>query len=706
MRKIRFGLFGTGILVCMFVFFGIEPVLGNPIAQGIQGDCGNSHSGNSNGKTQPGGKRHAGKSRGQRTPKLERNRLDEGKSSKKKPAGKRKKRRKSCKKKKRKSKPSPLTSEDSTKSSDKNNSASKDTKILSERIDDVPLLIAVMKKVGFQEIIDRHIPYHHKQRDLSWGWTAVIWLAYILSEGDHRKVEVEDYANKMASTLSELTGQPVSGLDFTDDRLTKLLKYFSIAERWHKIEYDMGSNSITIYDLDGKNVRVDATTVSGHHEVVKGGIFQYGNAKDNPDLPQIKLMSGSLDPLGMPLATDVVSGEKADDKLYIPVIDRISKIVDKTGLVITGDCKLSAFNIRLHIKGLENHYLTTLPMTGKTAEEMDEWIKVGIKKDKKKELEELKGMDKKGNEILVSKGYEFERELSGVIDEKEKKWNERVIISKSPAYAERMKKGFEKRLENAIVKIKALTPQRGRGKLQITEESKLKEAVEKILKRHKVAGFIKYEYEKEVEKITKFAGRGRGSKDRKKVTVERVRYQLTNVARDEEKIKEEKAKFGWKAFVTDVSKERLSFQDVIMHYRKEYRVERIFNRLKSRLNISPMFVRRRDQIIGKARLLTVAVKIYTLIEFVVRRSLQKDSQRLGGLHPENRRKKTDTPTAERLLKSFSNVTLYIIESGGIIERSLSPLTPLQKNILKRLGVGASAYEQLEIKKSTFPFSEW
>ncbi len=703
MKKIRFGFVGTGILVWMFLIFGIEPVQGDPIGQGIQSECGNSHSDNARGGTQPSERRHAGKSRRRATPKAERNRLDENKSSKKKPVGKRKKRRKSCGKKRR---ASPLPSEGSAKSSDKNNIAPKNREISSERIDDVPLLMAVLKKAGLQEIIDRHIPYHHKQRDLSWGWTAVIWLAYILSEGDHRKSFVRDYVKEMTCALKVLTGQPVSELDFTDDRLTKLLKYFSATDYWHDIEYDLGSKTIAIYDLRSKDVRVDATTVSGRHEVVKGGIFQFGNSKDDPNLPQIKLMSGSLDPLGMPLATDVVSGEKADDKLYIPIIDRISKIVDKSGLLITGDCKLSAFNIRLHIKGLENYYLTTLPMTGKTAEEMEGWIKEGIKRDKRNELEELKGADKKGNEILVSKGYEFERELSGVVDKKEMKWIERVIISKSPAYSEKMKKGFEKRLENAIVKINALTPQRGRGKRQITEESKLTDAAGKILKRHKVEGFINYEYERESEEITKYVGPGRGSKKKEKVTEERIRYQITNVSRNEVEIEEEKAKFGWKAFVTDVSKERLTFQGVIKHYRNEYRVERIFNRLKSRFEISPMYVKREDQIIGMTHFLTVAVKIYTLIEFVVRRSLRNDNEKLGDLHPENKRKKTDTPTAERLLRAFSNITLYIIESGEVIERSLSPLTSLQKNILERLGVGASAYEQLEITESTFSFSEW
>jgi transposase len=53
--------------------------------------------------------------------------------------------------------------------------------IIVERVDDVALLIAQMMRMGLQEILDKHIPRHWKQRELSWGWTAVIWLAYIAS---------------------------------------------------------------------------------------------------------------------------------------------------------------------------------------------------------------------------------------------------------------------------------------------------------------------------------------------------------------------------------------------------------------------------------------------------------------------------------------------------------------------------------------------
>jgi len=63
-----------------------------------------------------------------------------------------------------------------------------DLVIITERVDDVALLIGQMVKMGLPEVLDRHIPHHWTQRGLSWGWTAVVWLAYILTEGDHRKV--------------------------------------------------------------------------------------------------------------------------------------------------------------------------------------------------------------------------------------------------------------------------------------------------------------------------------------------------------------------------------------------------------------------------------------------------------------------------------------------------------------------------------------
>jgi transposase len=184
--------------------------------------------------------------------------------------------------------------------------------VKAERIDDIPVLLAAMAKMGLQQIIDRHIPVQRHQRALSWGWTAVIWLAYIISEGDHRKVSVQEYIHDIQQTLRDIPGQTIHELDFADDRLTVLLSYLEKQALWDAIEHDLSQDSIEVYELSKETVRVDATTVSGYHEPGENGLFQYGQSKDDPHRPQIKVMSGALDPLGMPLATEVVSSSESE----------------------------------------------------------------------------------------------------------------------------------------------------------------------------------------------------------------------------------------------------------------------------------------------------------------------------------------------------------------------------------------------------------
>jgi transposase len=578
----------------------------------------------------------------------------------------------------------------------------RDVDVKAERIDDIPLLLAAMAKMGLQPIIDRHIPVQRHQRALSWGWTTVIWLAYILSEGDHRKVSVQGYIRDMQQTLSDITGQTIHGRDFADDRLTVLLSYLQKKGFWDAIEHDLSQNTIAAYELSKDTARVDATTVSGYHEPVDDGLFQYGHSKDASNRPQIKVMTGALDPLGMPLATDVVSGEQADDGLYAPVISRLSAILQQEGVLYVGDCKLSSHANRLHIKGktIRGHYLCPLPHTGKTPEAMPQWIQEGNRRDAKDELLQYIVTDAKGENVLKAKGYELTREQSGDVEGDHITWEERVLIVNSPAHQHRQVKGLETRLTHAEENLYNLTPPRGPGKRQITDEASLREKAEAILKQHKVEGLLSYAYVREVQRKESYVGRGRGSKHRPKKVTEHVRYQVTAVIRDTAKIEEERRTYGWKAYVTDVLEKRLDFLAVQELYRKQYRIELIFKRLKSRLKIAAFYVKRDDQTKGMTHLLTLAVRVCTLIQFVVRRSLTRSQETLVGLHPENPKKATESPTYERLLHAFSKITLTIIELGDMIIRHVTPLSQLQIEILRHLGLDPTIYKNLEISKTS------
>src|SRR5256886_3001225 len=441
--------------------------------------------------------------------------------------------------------------------------------IITERVDDVVLLIGQMVKMGLPEILDRHIPRHWTQRGLSWGWTAVIWLAYIVTEGDHRKVSVETYLKGMHHTLSCLTAQVIEPLDFSDDRLSHLLKHLSKPAYWHAIERNLNERSIEIYDLSQDVIRCDATTVSGDHEVTDEGLVQFGHSKDDPARPQIKVMMGSLDPLGMPLATDVLSGERADDGLYIPIMERIRVGLHTSGLLFVGDCKMSALDTRAPIARHQHVYLSPLPLTGTTAEAMEAWITAGGAHSEAGTLARIFRTNDRGHEVLAAEGYEVERSC-GVPGGAEA-WTARVLVLRSPTHAQRQAAGLETRLGHAEKTLAALTPPRGRGKRQITDEARLVEALDKGLKDYRVSGLLSIAWEKQIERTTQYVGRGRGSASRGKQVIEKVRYHITRIAREGDTIAALTQRFGWKAFVTNAGHTRLSLQEAVLCYRNEYR---------------------------------------------------------------------------------------------------------------------------------------
>ena len=572
-----------------------------------------------------------------------------------------------------------------------------DVVIITERVDDVALLIGQMVKMGLPEVLDRHIPHHWRQRGLSWGWTAVIWLAYIVTEGDHRKVSVETYLKSMHHTLSALTAQIIEPLDCSDDRLSHLLQHVSKAAYWHQIERDLNARSIEVHALPQDVIRCDATTVSGAHEVTDGGLFQFGHSKDDPLRPQIKVMMGALDPLGMPLATDVLSGERADDGLYLPIIERIRRGLHKTGLLFVGDCKMSALETRAYLVRHQDWYLSPLPLTGATAAAMDAWISEGVTQGEAGSLELVVRTNDRGHEVLVAEGYELERTCCA--PDGDLVWRERVLVVRSPMHAAQQAAGLETRLRHAETKLAALTPPRGRGKRQITDAATLVEAIGRVLTEHRVEGLLSVAWEKQVEQTTQYVGRGRGSVHREKRVMQQTRYHITHITRQADTIAALSQRWGWKAFVTNAGQKRLSLQEAVLCYRHEYRVERIFNRLKSRVQIAPLFVKRNEQIEGLTYLLTLGVRVLTVTEFVLRRSLEHEQVRLPGLHPENKHKMTDTPTAERILKAFADISLTIIKNaaGEDILRRLTPLSGVQEAILQRLGLGAALYGQLAIQ---------
>lgn len=565
--------------------------------------------------------------------------------------------------------------------------------VTTERIDDFVLLLHVMMRLDLPAILDCHLPRHWLQQGLSWGWVTTIWLAHILSQGDHRKLTVRDWVRQAQQTLQHTTGRTIRDTDFTDDRLTIVLRELSNPAYWHPIEAELAQRTVRVYHLTPRQVRVDMTTISGHHSGSDDGLFQFGKSKDDPSLRQVKVALATLDPLGLPLATEVVAGNCADDPLYTPLIARVQAMLAQTGLLFVGDSKMSALATRAALRAADQHYLCPLALTGDTGDQFPAWVTAAV--TGQVALTEIALPTLDGPPRAVGYGYEFTRPLRTTVDDQTVAWEERVLIIYSTAHAARQQRGLEDRLAAARAALLALTPAPGRGKRQITEEAVLMAAMERILREQRVTGLLQPTYERQVRQQTKYVGRGRGGADRAQQVSETVRYQITAVEPDEAAIAALTARFGWRAFGTDVAASELSLAAAVGTYREEWQIERGFHRLKDApLSIRPLYVQRDDQVTGLTHLLSLAVRVVTLLECVVRQKLAASGEELVGLHAENPKKGTARPTAERLLQAFSKLTLTLITLPTGVVRHVTPLTPLQCRILALLDLAPDIYTTL------------
>jgi transposase len=369
--------------------------------------------------------------------------------------------------------------------------------------------------------------------------------------------------------------------------------------------------------------------------------------------------------------------------------------------LFVGDGKMSALETRASLARHQDFSLSPLPLTGATAEAMDAWITAGVTQGERGEFARIMRTNDRGHQVLAAEGYEFARTCEAPGDTGDAAtWRERVLVMRSPRHADPQAAGWEKRLCQAETTRAALTPPRGRGKRHMTDEATLVAAIDLVRTEHRVHGLLRGTWHKQVEQSTQYGGRGRGSGHREKRVIEKTRSHMTHIARQADPIAALRQRFGWKAFVTKATPTQLSLQEAVLCSRHAYRVERIFHRLKSRVHMAPLFVKLNDQIEGLTYWLTLGVRVLTVMEFVLRRSLQTEQTTLPSLHPENKHKMTDKPTAERILKACADVSLPIIKNavGEEILRRLTSRSGLQEDILQRLGLATSLYGQLEIQE--------
>lgn len=568
-----------------------------------------------------------------------------------------------------------------------------------ERVDDIPLVYRSLEKMGIQAIVDSVITPHGNWGGLTPGWVILIWLTHILVRHSHRMDCVQGWVATHLLTLRHLTGQEVTPLDFSDDRLALCLRYLHPQSVWTEVESRLGNHLIQVYDLVAKLperwcMRLDATVGTAYHDTNNSSLFQVGKAKNGLYETLYKMMIASLDPLGLPLAVDVVPGNRADDPLYVPVYQRIKKSFPGQSLLVVGDSKMSALGTRATIAYNHDHYLTPLAHLKDEPKLLDELLAGRQMAEDEMTLIFLEASRPADGTApdpaeAVARGFEVSRSRSAVVNGCHFTWEERLLVVRSFSYMHSEQAALQRRLDKAEAALRALTPARGRGKQQMKDKKSLLAAIKRLEKQYQVQGLFTYQYERQVEKRQIRAHNGKPAR------VERqVRYQLT-VQRDQAAIAAQMFKLGWRIYATNAPATELSLSQAVAAYRSQYLAENIFRRLQGKLlSITPVYVQRDDHAQGLFHLLTIAARALALADYTAKEALAEVKEELTGIYPGNPKRGTATPTMERMLQAFEDINLTILRLGEQVHYQLTPLTRVQERILALLGLPLTLYTAL------------
>jgi transposase len=215
---------------------------------------------------------------------------------------------------------------------------------------------------------------------------------------------------------------------------------------------------------------------------------------------------------------------------------------------------------------------------------------------------------------LIAEGFRYDVALSAEVGARRVRWQERRWVVRSVAHARAQEEKLDTRLGKAKSQLEHLSA-RKQGKKRLSAQE-LAASAAQILATNKVEGLLVA-----TVRTTTTAGVRRRYGPRPQQPVQEASHRV-EVVRQEQAIARAKQALGWQVYATN--NRQLSLLAVVLGYRGQYQVEEYWSRMKGRsLSLSPMYLATDSRLKGLVNLLSLAVRVLTLLEWVVRRKLEQ-----------------------------------------------------------------------------------
>jgi transposase len=565
----------------------------------------------------------------------------------------------------------------------------------SEPIGSLPLLFGLLEYIDLSGHINSTYPSHKNWRGGNKGVIVSVWLCYILTLTDHRLCAVEEWFVLHQRSLNLLLvgygHAELDAKDFTDDRLGSLLSAFGAEYVWNIFMSSFTCNLLKLYNISIKSVELDATIAQQYRSVIDDGLLQMGHSKQHRrDLPQFKSMLSNASEHNIPLLINTVSGHRADDGLYAPLIAQTRSMLGTTGILWQGDSKLGSLENRYEIARHADFYLTPASLVQLNAQTLRDyiathkasegaWTTIYLDKEVKGTLEK----------VAIGTGFE----LSVALSHKDFNWTERRLVVRSASYAAAQIAVFNKQLTQAQAQLTDLMTRKQGKAVHKSADDLLKQA-KKITDKNHVTPFF------DLHVVTHITHKTvNGYKKNANRTVEIQTFDL-QIEQNLTLIDQNRDYLGYRVYLTNQTIEQLDIQKAVEAYRGEYKIERRIRNLKQEVcALLPIYLQKDDRIVGLVNLLTLLLQIVSIAEYQMAQSLKQEEQenqkKIAGLYAGQPKLATAKPSISKIITAMSPITIiFIIKNDKVVKKVITNHNHITKRIIELIKIPLNPYEIL------------
>jgi Domain of unknown function (DUF4277) len=554
--------------------------------------------------------------------------------------------------------------------------------LVSYRLGALPLVNCFMGRMGLSGALARWLPARDRRLRLDPA-VAIRLVVVNLLVGRAPLYGLGEWAAPFAPALLGLAEPDVAWLN--DDRVGRALDRLFHADRASMLT-ELIVGVAAEFGIDTSELHNDSTSVSVHGAyqsadgAPRGGkptpAVTFGHSKDHrPDLKQLVwILTVSADG-AVPMAYRLADGNTSDDPTHIPTWDQLAAMLGRRDFLYVADSKLASGTAMRHIDGNGGRFVTVLPRT--RAE--DKWFRDWAQTNQPQWAEAIRLPGARAGEpdqvhstfpapLPSAEGY-------------------RVIWVRSTAKAARDATARQGRIAAGAAAIDALAAKLAGPKCRLRDHAAVDQAAATALADAGAARWITVTIGETTQETYRQEQRGRPGANTRYRKTTRTRHTISWQPKTDV-IAYDAATDGCFPLVTNDT--TLTDAEVLAAYRYQPNLERRHHLLKSVQHADPLWLRDPARIEAIFCCQFLALLLGALIERQIRTAMREANTAHIPLYPELRA--CPSPTAERILEIFADVTRHELHRNGQLVQTFEPhLTPLQQQVLKLLGVPTTTY---------------